>query len=334
VTATTPLALTPGEPAGIGPDITLRMLSTQSVPGVVVVCDREMLAARAAQLGLPVRLVDESRWEEGGLGVIPVHHVGVAHSVQAGTLDVANSAYVLKTLDEAVDGIADGRYAGLVTGPVHKGIINEAGVPFSGHTEYLAERTNGDPVMMLVAPGLRVALATTHVPLAEVSKTLNGPLVERVVRILDTDLRSRFGIEHPRILVCGVNPHAGEDGHIGSEEVDWLNNTVASLRASGINLDGPKPADTAFVPSHRANADVVLAMYHDQGLPVLKALGFGDAVNVTLGLSIIRTSVDHGTALDLAGRDGADASSLLAATRLAGELVQAARESSARADRR
>lgn len=339
-----PLAVTPGEPAGIGPDIALQVAlranpfmadslpvdSTPADPGqaapeyrhptdLVLIADRDLLAARALALGLDARLVAPGEVEAPG--DIAVEHVPAATSARAGTLDPRNAGYVLATLDAAVAGIRDGRYGALVTGPVHKGVINDAGVPFSGHTEYLAEATGGYPVMMLVAPVLRVALVTTHLALADVPAALSAGLVEKVIRILDADLRNRFGIADPRILVCGVNPHAGEDGHIGREEVDWLTACLRTLAVEGLGVVGPCPADTAFVPAERANADVVLAMYHDQGLPVLKALGFGDAVNVTLGLPIIRTSVDHGTALPIAGTGKARPESLQAAVALAAGLV-------------
>jgi 4-hydroxythreonine-4-phosphate dehydrogenase len=239
----------------------------------------------------------------------------------AGTLDAANARYVLDVLDVAVDGCISGRFDAMVTAPVHKGIINDAGVPFTGHTEYLAERTGARlPVMMLVGGGLRVALATTHLPLADVSAAITAERLADVLTILDADLKSRFGLAAPRILVCGLNPHAGEGGHLGREELDVIEPTLARLRAAGLQLTGPVPADTAFLPERVSVHDAVLAMYHDQGLPVLKRAAFGAGVNVTLGLPIVRTSVDHGTALDLAGTGRADPGSLVAAARLAVEL--------------
>lgn len=317
-----PIALTPGEPAGIGPDLALQLFERGVDIPTVVVADAEMLADRADALDANVELYPiEEGFEAPRPGLMAVHHVPCRAPVIAGVLSPGNAGYVLETLDTALDGISAGRYSALVTGPVHKSIINEAGIPFSGHTEYLADKTGGWPVMMLAAPTLRVALATTHLALAEVPRALNAQLVTRVVETVDQDLRLRFGIGEPRVLVCGVNPHAGEDGHLGREEVDWLRACLAKLRERGFNVSGPLPADTAFVPHHRDHADVVLAMYHDQGLPVLKALGFGDAVNVTLGLPVIRTSVDHGTALDLAATRRADPQSLLAALDLAGHLV-------------
>ena len=241
---------------------------------------------------------------------------------QPGRLDPANAGYVAETLMAACDGCLMGHFDAMVTGPVHKGVINDAGLPFSGHTEFLAERCGADPVMMLVAPGLRVALATTHLPLSRVSLSITQDALTRVLRALDRDLRTRFGIARPRILVCGLNPHAGEAGHLGREEIEVIEPTLAALRAAGIDLTGPIPADTAFVPPMLAKADAVLAMYHDQGLPVLKHLGFGRAVNVTLGLPIIRTSVDHGTALDLAGTGLGDTGSLEAAIACAEDMVR------------
>jgi 4-hydroxythreonine-4-phosphate dehydrogenase len=251
---------------------------------------------------------------------VEVLHVPLAASCQAGQLDPANARYVLGLLDRAVDGCLSGEFAAMVTAPVHKGIINEAGVPFTGHTEYLAARCSTPlPVMMLVGGGLRVALATTHLPLAAVPAALTQPLLEDVLRILDRDLRRMFSIRKPRILVCGLNPHAGEGGHLGREEIEVIAPVLERLQRAGLRLDGPVPADTAFLPERLARTDAVLAMYHDQGLPVLKRAAFGDAVNVTLGLPILRTSVDHGTALDLAGSGRADPGSLVAALRLAAE---------------
>jgi 4-hydroxythreonine-4-phosphate dehydrogenase len=317
-----PLALTPGEPAGIGPDIALELLHTGLTTSVVLVADRELLEDRADGLGFDLEFADAADPKSAqGAGVVRVLNVPCRAPVISGVLNTANSPYVLETLDAALEGIRDGVFSGLVTGPVHKGIINDAGMAFTGHTEYLAQATGGTPVMMLVAPSLRVALATTHVPLKGVVDALSASVVEHVIRTIDADLRSRFRVNAPRILVCGVNPHAGEAGHLGREEIEWLNPLVEQLRNEGFDLDGPRPADTAFVPMHRERADVVLAMYHDQGLPVLKALGFGDAVNVTLGLPIIRTSVDHGTAIDLAGSGEADPSSLRAAVSLAAKLA-------------
>jgi len=246
-------------------------------------------------------------------GALRVDAVPLAAPVIAGRLDPRNSAYVLDTLRRAITGWREQRYAALVTGPVHKGIINDAGIPFSGHTEFLAAETGGHPVMMLACPELRVALATTHLPLRAVSAAITPETLNTVLRILDGDLRQRFGIANPLILVCGLNPHAGESGHLGREEIEVINPVLTELRAKGMNLEGPLPADTLFTPPYLARADAVLAMYHDQGLPVLKHLGFGRSVNITLGLPLIRTSVDHGTALELAGTRNASSASLFAA---------------------
>jgi len=252
--------------------------------------------------------------------------VPLAVSSTPGRLDTANARYVLAVLDAALDGCATGRFDAIVTAPVHKGVINDAGVAFTGHTEYLAERTGApQPVMMLVGGGLRVALATTHLPLARVSAALTAERLVSVLTILDADLRTKFGIAAPRILVCGLNPHAGEGGHLGREEIEVIEPVLRRLQAQGLHLTGPVPADTAFLPERLTGQDAVLAMYHDQGLPVLKRAAFGHGVNVTLGLPVVRTSVDHGTALDLAGTGRADAGSLQAATRLAFELCASRR---------
>jgi 4-hydroxythreonine-4-phosphate dehydrogenase len=248
----------------------------------------------------------------------------MAEVSQPGVLNPANAAYVLRTLELAARGCLDGRFAAIVTAPVHKGVINDAGVTFSGHTEFFAELTGSTQVvMMLACPGLRVALATTHLPLRAVADAIDPPLLERVLHILHADLQTKFGIKAPRILVCGLNPHAGEGGHIGREEIDIIIPVLERLRTQGMHLEGPLPADTLFTPKHLTDADAVLAMYHDQGLPVLKHMGFGNAVNITLGMPIIRTSVDHGTALDLAGRGTADAGSLKVALATAISMIDA-----------
>lgn len=322
------LAVTPGEPAGIGPDLLVRLVQEPQSARLVAVADRELLGARAAALGLPLRCIDFD--PAGGTrpnppGVLDVWRVPVGVPVSPGRLDPGNAPYVLEALRIACDGCLSGTFDGLVTGPVHKGIINDAGLPFTGHTEFLAERCAAAPVMLLVTEGLRVALATTHLPLREVSAAITMPLLERVVTIMHRDLHRRFGIADPRILVCGINPHAGEGGHLGREEIDVLRPVLEGFRARGWALEGPVPADTAFLPDRLRAVDAVLAMYHDQGLPVLKTLGFGRAVNVTLGLPIIRTSVDHGTALDLAGTDRADLGSLRAAIDMALSMVRNAR---------
>jgi 4-hydroxythreonine-4-phosphate dehydrogenase len=291
---------------------------------LVVAADRQLLQERAKRLNLSLTFekYDPAQFEEHRAGSLRVLHQPSRETVQAGKLNVANAAYVLDLLNVAADGCSSGEFDAMVTAPVQKSTIIEAGVPFSGHTEYLAERTHAPlPVMMLVAKSLRVALATTHLPLAAVSAAITKDLLSDVLRILDRDLRTRFGLPKPRILVCGLNPHAGESGHLGREEIETIEPTLESLRREGLTLIGPTPADTAFTPRQLENADAVLAMYHDQGLPVLKYAGFGDAVNVTLGLPIIRTSVDHGTALSLAGTGTADSGSLAAAIELAISLA-------------
>lgn len=316
------LAVTAGEPAGIGPDLVLRLPELAPETRCVAIADRALLADRAAALGLDVRLADYRRDRPAPAGALEVLHVPLAAPAQAGRLDPANGRYVLATLDAAIDGCVSGEFAAMVTAPVHKGVINDAGVPFTGHTEYLAERTGtGKVVMMLAGGGMRVALATTHLPLREVADAITAPLLNEVIRILHADLENKFGIAAPRILVAGLNPHAGESGHMGREEIDVIEPALDALRAEGINLIGPLPADTLFNPDKLAAADAVLAMYHDQGLPVLKHASFGAGINVTLGLPIVRTSVDHGTALDLAGSGRADPGSLLEAVRLAEQLA-------------
>ena len=321
------IVLTAGEPAGIGPDICLTLALTRQDCDLVCLGDREVFAARARQLGLAVELTD---YEPGSArrphraGSLSVLHLPCAAPVTAGRLDPANAAQVLRILDRAIAGARRGEFDAIVTAPLQKSIINDAGTAFSGHTEYLAERTGAPlPVMMLVAGELRVALATTHLPLQAVSGALNPALLDAVMDVLQTDLPKLLGGRAPRIAVCGLNPHAGEGGHLGREDLDIIAPAIAAAKARGIAATGPWPADTIFVPRNRAQHDVVLAMYHDQGLPVLKAAGFGQAVNVTLGLPIIRTSVDHGTALDLAGSGRADAGSLQAALALALQMTAA-----------
>jgi 4-hydroxythreonine-4-phosphate dehydrogenase len=307
------IALTPGEPAGIGPDLCIQ-LAQQDLPcEIIVIASPQLLEERARQLGLPLKIKEfdsampATAQTAGCLTILPVE---LAEPVQCRQLNPANSRYVLKTITKATKGCMDAVFDAMVTGPVHKGIINDAGLAFSGHTEFIAGITGGHPVMMLATPGLRVALATTHMPLSEVSQAITHTRLRTVIRILDHELRSRFGIAHPKILVCGLNPHAGENGHMGREEIDIIEPVLDTFRKQGLNLHGPLPADTLFTDKYLATADAVLAMYHDQGLPVLKHMGFGRAVNITLGLPIIRTSVDHGTALDLAGSGKADSGSL------------------------
>lgn len=301
------IAITAGEPAGIGPDIILMLLQEQQWPQteLIVIADPDMLHQRARQLGIEVR----------GCTIQPV---ACAAPVETGVLNPANADYVLATLRQATAGCLNGEFAAMVTAPLHKGVINDAGIPFTGHTEYLAELTNTPlPVMMLAADNLRVALATTHVPLHAVSSLITQELLEQVFDILHRDMQQKFGIPNPHILVCGLNPHAGEGGHLGTEELDIIIPVIQRLQQQGMNLTGPLPADTLFTPRNLQGADAVLAMYHDQGLPVLKHAGFGKAINITLGLPIIRTSVDHGTALHLAGTGKAETGSLKAAIELA-----------------
>lgn len=304
------IAVTSGEPAGIGPEICLRLSGRECAARVVVLGDRSLFAARAERLGL----------SGDGLDVL---HVPLRRPAQAGRLDAGNAPYVLEMLDRALAGCRSGEFAAMVTAPVHKGIINEAGIPFTGHTEYLAEKT-GTPrvVMMLAGAGLRVALATTHLPLKEVPAAITQPNLETTIRILHADLVGKFGIARPRILVAGLNPHAGEGGHIGREEIEVIAPVLEKLRGEGMDLAGPLPADTLFTRGVLDGTDAQLAMYHDQGLAVLKYAAFEDGINITLGLPIIRTSVDHGTALDLAGSGRADPRSLFAAVDLAAELAR------------
>ena len=321
------LALTPGEPAGIGPDLAVMLAQRARASEVVAIVDPALLEARARQLGLPlaVRAFDPAEPPRADApGTLCVAAEPLRAPATPGRLDPANAAYVLATLDAATDGCLDRTFAAMVTAPIHKGVINDAGIPFTGHTEYLAERTRAEPVMMLVADTLRVALATTHLPLVRVSEALTADVLERALLVLHDDLVRRFAIPAPRILVCGLNPHAGEGGHMGREEIDVIEPVLARLRARGLDLTGPLPADTLFTPQHLRHADAVMAMFHDQGLPVLKYAGFGHGVNVTLGLPICRTSVDHGTALDRAGTGDIDEGSLAAAFALAEQLARAA----------
>jgi 4-hydroxythreonine-4-phosphate dehydrogenase len=319
-TRTPRILITSGEPAGIGPDLCIAIAQQEWPCELVVAADRRVIGARARQLGQNIELTDYLSADKTihRPGKLRIANFPTAVPVLPGVLDLENAKHVLQMLDFAATSCLSGEFSAVVTAPVQKSIINDAGILFSGHTEYFAERTNSPlPVMMLVADTLRVALVTTHLPLADVSKTVTPLLLEKVIQILDRDLRAHFGLATPRILVCGLNPHAGEKGHLGREEIEVIEPVLHALRLQGIQLIGPAPADTAFTPHMLAQADAVLAMYHDQGLPVLKNVGFGHAVNVTLGLPIIRTSVDHGTALDLAGSGKADPGSLAAALNLA-----------------
>lgn len=318
------LALTAGEPAGIGPDLCVQ-IAQQSLPcKLVVIADRELLATRAQQLKLPLRLTDISVTAptQHTAGTLQVLHVPLAEPAIPGTLNPANARYVLTTLARAVDECRSGQLNGMVTAPVHKGVINDAGIAFTGHTEYLSQLTQSPAVMMLVGGDMRVTLATTHLPLKDVAAAITAERIESKLRIIQQDLISRFLLNRPRIAVAGLNPHAGESGHLGREEIDVIIPVLNKLRAEGMHLSNPIPADTLFNPAQLSQYDCIFTMYHDQGLPVLKHASFGGGVNVTLGLPIIRTSVDHGTALELAATGRAHAGSLLAAIEMAIQLAK------------
>lgn len=319
-------ALTPGEPAGIGPDLCL-LLSREAQPHpLIAIASRQLLEQRARTLGVDINLIEVTAGQlptaPAAAGALYVWDTPLGAEATAGQLDTANAAYVLQTLTRAGQGCLDGLFDGMITAPVHKGVINDAGIAFSGHTEFLADLTRTQQVVMMLATrGLRVALVTTHLPLKDVAAAITTERLERVTRILHADLVDKFGLSQPRILVCGLNPHAGEGGHLGREEIEVIEPCLQRLRAEGMDLIGPLPADTLFTPKHLEHCDAVLAMYHDQGLPVLKYKGFGAAVNVTLGLPIIRTSVDHGTALDLAGTGRIDGGSLQVALETAYQMA-------------
>ncbi len=315
-----PLVLTAGEPAGIGPDLCVR-LAQRPPAGIalVILANRALIEERARQLGLPCTLPD---YAPGTAAPVSLLSLPLAKRAEAGRLEPANAAYVLACLRRAVEGCLAGEFAGLVTGPVHKGIINEAGLPFTGHTEFLAELTHTPRVvMMLTGAGMRVALVTTHLPVRAIADAITPEALRETLRILQRALQQDFGIARPHILVAGLNPHAGEGGHLGREEIEVIGPVLAELRAQGMHLTGPLPADTLFQRKYLADCDAVLAMYHDQGLPVLKHASFGEGINVTLGLPIVRTSVDHGTALDLAGTGRIDDGSLRAAIELAWQMA-------------
>ncbi len=317
-----PIAVTSGEPAGIGPDICLALGESAWASRVVVLGDREMLESRARQLGMRVQLREPG--SPAARGSIACLHVPLRQACRAGALDPRNAPYVISLIDRAIAGCRSGEFAALVTAPVHKGVINDGGIAFIGHTEYLAERTaTPHVVMMLAGGGLRVALATTHLALKDVPSAITRENLELTLRVLCAELRQRFGIPAPRILVAALNPHAGEGGYFGREEIDVIAPVLEKLRAEGMQLAGPLPADTLFVPERLSGADCALAMYHDQGLPVLKYASFGKGVNITLGLPIIRTSVDHGTAIDIAGTGSAQADSLTEAVGTAVEMARA-----------
>ncbi len=321
------IAFTPGEPAGIGPDLCGELAQWDLDDEIVVIADPDLIRQRSTNREIQLNEYDPTSQvtpkRRGELTLLPIP---LKQPALPGELNQANAEYVLNTLRRATEGCMLGEFQAMVTGPVHKGIINDGGHPFTGHTEFLAALTGGSPVMMLATPELRVALATTHLPLSQVSRAITPQHLESVIRILQRDMITRFGIENPRILVCGLNPHAGEGGHLGHEEIEIIEPLLERLRREGMSLTGPLPADTLFTPRYLEQADAVLAMYHDQGLPVLKHLGFGRAVNITLGLPIIRTSVDHGTALDLAGSDKFDSGSLQAALLCAMQMAQVRKE--------
>lgn len=317
------LALTAGEPAGIGPDLCVQIAQRQPSCNLVVIADRDLLHQRAQLLRLPLELTEylPNISAEHKAGKLQIIHVPLNESAVSGQLNPANSCYVLKTLDRAMAGCSNGEFSAMVTTPVHKGVINDAGITFTGHTEYLSQLSHSQTVMMLVGGGMRVALATTHLPLKKVAEAITHESLKRQLRTIQSELISRFNINRPRIAVAGLNPHAGESGHLGREEIDIIIPVLNQLRAEGMQLIGPLPADTLFNPSQLKNFDCIFTMYHDQGLPVLKHASFGTGVNVTLGLPFIRTSVDHGTALDLAATGRADPGSLLAAIELAVTLA-------------
>ncbi|HGT0429555.1 TPA: 4-hydroxythreonine-4-phosphate dehydrogenase PdxA [Yersinia enterocolitica] len=324
------IVITPGEPAGVGPDLVIALAQQDWSVELVVCADPALLLARASQLNLPLQL-REYQQDKPALaqlaGTLTILPVKIATEVIPGQLDVKNSHYVVETLAKACDGAISGEFAALVTGPVQKSIINDAGIPFIGHTEFFADRSHcSRVVMMLATEELRVALATTHLPLLAVPGAITQASLHEVISILDNDLKTKFGISQPQIYVCGLNPHAGEGGHMGHEEIDTIIPALDALRQQGINLIGPLPADTLFQPKYLQHADAVLAMYHDQGLPVLKYQGFGRAVNITLGLPFIRTSVDHGTALELAATGTADVGSFITALNLAIKMINNSNE--------
>jgi 4-hydroxythreonine-4-phosphate dehydrogenase len=321
------IAFTVGEPAGIGPDLAIQLSQSAWPVELVVLADASCLQQRAAQLGLALTLRDYQAQQPaqpqaaGSLTLLPCHYPA---AVTAGRLNSANAPSVIATLQRAAQGCLTDEFAAVVTGPVHKGIINDAGIAFSGHTEFFAAVSNTEQVvMMLATAGLRVALVTTHLPLAKVAEAITGELIEQVTQIVAADLEHKFGIHKPRIVMTGLNPHAGEQGHLGREEIDIIAPAIARLQQQGIDVSGPWPADTLFQPDYLKHADVVIAMFHDQGLPVLKYQGFGQAVNITLGLPFIRTSVDHGTALDKAGHGTIHSGSAHLALQTAIDMVTA-----------
>lgn len=317
------IAVTLGEPAGIGADLCIQLVQKPQLCELVFIGDPVFLQQRADDLKLPLNIIpfDPTRPPAiTPIGAMNVLAITLQAAVVCGRLNPLNSPTVLQTIKRASEGCLSGEFDAMVTGPVHKGVINDAGIVFSGHTDYIAEITGGEPVMMLATTGLRVALVTTHCPVSQVSRAITPEKLATVLNVLHHDLKKYFGFEQPKILVCGLNPHAGENGYLGREEIEVMQPVLDKLRGQGMLLQGPLPADTVFTPKYLDHADAVLAMYHDQGLPVLKYKGFGNAVNITLGLPIIRTSVDHGTALDLAGTGRADIGSLLVAVKTAFDM--------------
>jgi len=316
-----PLIVTAGEPAGIGPELCLALADTTWSAQLVIMADAEMLAQRAADMNRSVQITEYKAGSPPRTGELTVVHQPLVNRAICGRPDAANAPSLLDGLTRAVQGCMSGEFSALVTAPLQKSIINDAGISFTGHTEFLAALTGCPaPVMLLIVDSLRVALASTHLPLREVPASLTTDGIVEVLEVLQADLQSKFRIADPEIVVCGLNPHAGEGGHLGTEDQEVIAPAIAACAGNGMNVRGPIPADTAFTPA-AGHADAILAMYHDQGLPVIKYAGFGNVVNVTLGLPIIRTSVDHGTALDIAGKGAADSSSLGAAVKLAAELA-------------
>ncbi|NKB76072.1 MAG: 4-hydroxythreonine-4-phosphate dehydrogenase PdxA [Gammaproteobacteria bacterium] len=313
------LLITAGEPSGIGPDIALKLFDSKALPqeNVVVVSDIHLLRQRAIQIGLPIDIVEYDGNTQTG-DALPVIHVPTNTACSAGVLNEANSESVIESINLAVDLCLSGEFQAMITAPVHKGIINDAGVPFTGHTEWIADRCNAElPVMMLASENMRICLATTHLPLSEVPRAITRERLVTIINIMHKDIASLYGIRSPVIGICGLNPHAGEGGHLGREEIEVIEPVIKELQNKGLNLIGPIPADTAFTTTQLKSMNAVLAMYHDQGLPVIKHSDFGGVVNVTLGIPIVRTSVDHGTALDKAGTGNASATSLASAVQLA-----------------
>ncbi|VAY02174.1 4-hydroxythreonine-4-phosphate dehydrogenase [Arsenophonus endosymbiont of Aleurodicus dispersus] len=318
------IVLTSGEPAGVGPDLLIQLAQLNWPVRLVACADPDLLIARANQLGLELTIYSPGVLNNNhAIKTLIVLPIKLPAPVKAGQLNKKNSTYVIETLGRACDGCMTGEFSALVTGPVHKGIINDGGIPFTGHTEFLADRSKTKKVvMMLATEKLRVALVTTHLPLKQVPSAITFQSLQEVIYILNNELKCKFGIKTPAIYICGLNPHTGEGGHMGYEEIDTIIPVMNKLRHEGLQLYGPFPADTIFQPKYHNQADVILTMYHDQGLPVLKYQGFGNAVNITLGLPFIRTSVDHGTAIELAGSGKADVNSFITALKLAINMIQ------------